>query len=156
MLTKEASHQVRMTVVLPWQDASFASMTNDFLAGIMKKRLRKKLRLREFQEMGFHTTFELADYKSPEATDTLLDSIIAFAEANSLFLAGGLNFFYVTAGPRRSVTEAQRLLFTDWLMQQQAIIDLKVLPLSDAWYVKDEEWADALPHELIGRSGLNS
>ena len=121
----------------------------------MKKRLRKKLRLREFQEMGFHVNFELTDYQSPEETDAFIDSIIAFAEANSLFIAGGVNFFYVTAGPRHSVTEAQRQLFTDWLTKRQGVIDLQVFSLSDAWYVKDEEWVDVLPHELLGRPGLN-
>ncbi len=120
----------------------------------MKKRLRKKLRLREFQEMGFHVNFELADYQSSEATDALLDSVIAFAEDNGLFLAGGLGFFYVTARPRHSVTVEQRQLFIEWLMQQQAIIGLQALPLSDAWYVKDEEWVNTLPHELTGRPGL--
>jgi uncharacterized protein YggL (DUF469 family) len=122
----------------------------------MKKRLRKKLRLREFQEMGFHVNFELTDNQSSEATDTLLVNIIAFAEANGLFLTGGINFFYVTAGPRHSATAAQRLLFTDWIMQQEAITGLQVLPLSDAWYMKDEEWADTLPHELISRPARSS
>jgi uncharacterized protein YggL (DUF469 family) len=121
----------------------------------MKKRLRKKLRLQEFQEMGFHVNFELTSYESLGRTDAFIDNIIAFSEANNLFVAGGVNFFYVTAGPRRSVTEEQRQQFADWLSQQQAVTDLQVLPLSDAWYVKDEEWVDVLPHELIGRPGLN-
>jgi uncharacterized protein YggL (DUF469 family) len=121
----------------------------------MKKRLRKKLRLQEFQEMGFHVNYELTDYESPTSTGALIDDITAFTKANRLFVAGGVNFFYVTAGPRRSVTEAQRQLFTDWLAQQQMVTDLQVLPLSDAWYVKDEEWIDVLPHEMVGRPGLN-
>lgn len=121
----------------------------------MKKRLRKKLRLREFQELGFHVNFELPNNQSLEEIDMLLNDIIAFAEANSLFIAGGINFFYVTAGPRQSVTEAQRQSSTDWLMQRREVTDLQVRPLCDAWYVKDEEWIDALPHELVGRPGLN-
>ena len=121
----------------------------------MKKRLRKKLRLQEFREMGFHVNFELTNFESIESTDALLADIIAFAEANNLFVAGGVNFFYVTAGPRCSVTGAQRQQFTAWLAQQQAVTDLRVLPLSDAWYMKEEEWVDALPHELVGRPALS-
>ncbi|RZK34717.1 MAG: DUF469 family protein [Hymenobacter sp.] len=121
----------------------------------MKKRLRKKLRLREFREMGFHVRFELAANYTQEDTDSLLDNLIDFVEANGLFIGGGLNFFYVTAKPRHSVTEPQRQLLSDWLAQQPLVTELQVLPLSDAWYVQDAEREDALPHELVGRPGTS-
>ena len=89
--------------------------------------------------MGFQVNFDFADYPLQEADWQFFNKAVPLAEANSLYLVGGLNSFYVTAVPRQSATEVQRQLLTDWLAQQPEVTNLVISPLSDAWYVKDEE-----------------
>ncbi len=56
----------------------------------MKKRLRKKLRRGEFQELGFEVRFRAVDDLSDEAFDNVADAFISQAiEANGLICGGG-------------------------------------------------------------------
>ena len=118
----------------------------------MKKRLRKKLRLREFQEMGFQVDFEFVNYPLEPSDWEFYDTVAAFAATNNLHINGIENSFYVTAAPRKSVTPAQHQLMADWLARQPNITDLQVGPLSDAWHITAKEWQNALPHEMVGRT----
>ena len=100
----------------------------------MKKRLRKKLRLREFQEMGFHVDFDLNLPDTDEASFAFWDKLIAMVEGNKLQIGGGLTSFFTCGLPRRTSTEADREALTTWLRQQPEIANIRVGPLVDVWY----------------------
>jgi uncharacterized protein YggL (DUF469 family) len=100
----------------------------------MKKRLRKKLRLREFQEMGFSVKFELSDLANDEAYLAFWDKLVVAIEANNLLMGGGLNDFFVQTNSRRTATEADRESIATWLQQQPEVSAINVSPLIDAWH----------------------
>jgi uncharacterized protein YggL (DUF469 family) len=100
----------------------------------MKKRLRKKLRLREFKEMGFHTDFKLDIPSTHEAEDAFWDKLFDFVDAQELSIGGSMSSFYVTRPKRRTTTEADREAFAAWLHQQPEISAVNVWPLDDAWH----------------------
>lgn len=100
----------------------------------MKKRLRKKLRLREFQEMGFKVQFDLNLPDTDEANFAFGDKLIVEVERNHLLMGGGLNDFFVCTDSRRSATEADRQALESWLQQQPEVTATNVGPLVDAWH----------------------
>ncbi|MCI1190055.1 YggL family protein [Hymenobacter sp. DH14] len=99
----------------------------------MKKRLRKKLRLREFQEVGFSVKFDL---KLPDskAEDDFGDRLINAIESNHLLLGGGLNDFFVQSDSSRKTSETDRQAVEAWLQQQPEVAAITIGPLVDAWY----------------------
>ncbi|WP_460576767.1 50S ribosome-binding protein YggL [Hymenobacter coalescens] len=100
----------------------------------MKKRLRKKLRLKEFQELGFHASFDLA----PAQDDlTFFDQLIPFVESIGLFIGGGINNFYAVAGHRQSATPEQQQALREWLTQHPQVSNIDIGPLNDAWHSTD-------------------
>jgi uncharacterized protein YggL (DUF469 family) len=100
----------------------------------MKKRLRKKLRLQEFQEMGFHTDFNLNIPSTREAEDIFWDKLFGFVDAQELSIGGSMSSFYVTRARRGSATDADREALATWLHQQPEVSAVKVWPLDDAWH----------------------
>ena len=105
-----------------------------FLTLFMKKRLRKKLRLREFQEMGFHVNFDLNIPFTDEAEFDFLDEIVDFIEQRRLEIGGSMSSFYVTYAGRGSATEADREALNAWLQKHPSVSNVKVWPLDDVWY----------------------
>ena len=100
----------------------------------MRKRLRKKLRLREFQEMGFSVKF---DFNIPGDDEFFLNfwvSLVGVVEANHLLMGGGLNDFFVCTDSRRSATETDREALATWLRQQPELSAVAVGPLVDVWH----------------------
>ncbi len=100
----------------------------------MKKRLRKKLRLREFQEMGFSVKFELADLGGDDAYFAFSDRLIDVVKANNLMMGGVITDFFVQTNSRRSATETNREAIEAWLWQQPEVFAIDVSPLVDAWH----------------------
>jgi len=100
----------------------------------MKKRLRKKLRLQEFQEMGFHTDFSLNIPPTREAENTFWTKLFAFIDAQGLSIGGSMNSFYVTRARRLTTTNADRKALSAWLQQQPEVSLVNVWPLDDAWH----------------------
>lgn len=100
----------------------------------MKKRLRKKLRLREFQEMGFHIDFNLDLPVAGEEEDVFWVQLINMVESRNLQIGGGLTNFYATGLHRCTATEADRAALAGWLGQQPAVRNVRIGPLIDAWY----------------------
>lgn len=100
----------------------------------MKKRLRKKLRLREFQDFVFHVRFDLAIPNTDEANDAFMDKLFPFVEGKNLTINGTINDFYVQPEYRRSTAETDRQLLLEWLAQQPEVINAQIGPLADAWY----------------------
>ena len=100
----------------------------------MKKRLRKKLRLQEFQQMGFHVEFVLNIPFTDEAEFAFWDKLIPFVEGLGLEIGGSMSSFYTTRPGRGTTTEADREAMQAWLHQQPEASDVKVWPLDDAWH----------------------
>jgi len=104
----------------------------------VKKRLRKKLRLAEFQELGFEVFFRVADNTTDDIFDGVVDAFIAHAiEANGLMCGGGgknpeWNVF-VTLDRRGSVTEEHCQAVQKWLETCSGVKEIRIGPFVDAW-----------------------
>ena len=105
----------------------------------MKKRQRKKLRLGEFQELGFEIRYQTAGDLPKEERDALLFDLLDNALEKNGLLAGGIgenpiDLFVVADDNRGSVTEEQRLAVQQWLAGDSRIAEFQITPLIDAWY----------------------
>ncbi len=106
----------------------------------MRKRLRKKKHLREFQELGFFLSFTFPERLSIQERETLLDGFIRDAiEANGLQFGGGgpnntCEGFVALDKKRGSTTEKHRQAVAEWLEKQPQVVSCEVGPLVDAWY----------------------
>ena len=100
----------------------------------MKKRLRKKLRLHEFQEMGFEVQFDFTHEKSEAEINTFWDEKIEFVESQGLFIGGSITNFFATADHRKSTKLEQREALLNWLNARADVKDVVVGPLRDAWH----------------------
>lgn len=98
------------------------------------RRLRKKLHVDEFQQLGFTINFQLSSGITPDQSDQFWSSFIANAiEGNTLTFGGGEIGFAVPKG-RTSATNAHRHLIESWLQARPEIVSVQVDPLVDAWY----------------------
>jgi hypothetical protein len=105
----------------------------------MNKRVRKKLRRREFQELGFEVRFRAVEDISDEAFDTIVDAFISQTiEANGLLCGGGGRKpeweVFVTLDRRGSTTEVHRQTVQQWLATRPEVATTQVGPFVDAWY----------------------
>lgn len=99
------------------------------------RRLRKKLCVDEFQELGFELNLEFAEGLDDEAVDAFLDAFLTEAmDANGLDYVGGDDFGLVCLAKRGSVTEEQRAIVKAWLKARSEVTKVEVSPLLDAWY----------------------
>jgi uncharacterized protein len=106
----------------------------------MKKRLRKKLRLGEFQEFGFSIAFRMSSTLSTKDRDVLLDAFIDMIEQNGLqFGGGGLNDWegFVNLDSRGTATEQHRQVVHEWLDGHPQVEDVVVGQLVDVWHTRD-------------------
>ncbi|WP_110971280.1 MULTISPECIES: YggL family protein [Pseudomonas] len=99
------------------------------------RRLRKKLCVGEFQELGFELNLEFKEDLSDEAIDAFLDAFLAEAmDANGLDYVGGDDFGLVCSAKRGSATEEQRATVEAWLKGRGELTKIEISPLLDAWY----------------------
>lgn len=110
----------------------------------MRRRLRKKRRVGEFQEIGFNVTYTPRTGLNNSDGDKLLDAFIEHAiEANNLAAGGGgfptmpMTFFVTSANRRGSATEADQKAVATWLESCTDIASFEVGALRDAWYGHD-------------------
>ncbi len=120
----------------------------------MKKRLRKKKRVGEFQELGFGVGLRLSSELSDEASDAFFRRFLKECiEDHSLVFGGGGDMLdwsgYVCAGKIKSTgtaTDAHRETVKQWFIAQSEIAEYYITPLIDAWYSgcdnddEDAEW----------------
>lgn len=98
------------------------------------RRLRKKLHVGEFRELGFAVDIRVSPALSDSAADTLWWQFIEEAiEARGLAFGGGSSGFVTRAG-RGSATEKDREAIRSWLDAQAGVEAVAVGPLEDAWY----------------------
>lgn len=105
--------------------------------GKMKRRLRKKLRLKEFQEMGFHLSYRFANGTPVAVRDRHLAEFIDFIEGQQLTCGGGGDesvSYFIAHVPRGSVSEAQQAAVKAWLATRTEVAAVQTGPLVDAWY----------------------
>ena len=109
------------------------------LKRIRKRRLRKKLRVGEFQELGFDVTYTSKAELTALERDKLLDAFVECAiEASELAAGGGgittMNFFVASSKRRGSATEMHRQVVATWLSSRADVASFEVGVLRDAWY----------------------
>lgn len=110
----------------------------------MKKRLRKKLRVGEFQEFGFRVSLKFREELPPqEFEDFLVNFLNAAVEANGLlYVEGGMgeqwSCFLISDTARTPITDAQREAVKQWAVAHPLVAECELGPLVDAWYGK---WA---------------
>ena len=99
------------------------------------RRLRKKLHLGEFQELGFEVSITLKPNLGIGDLDRFLDEFILDAiEKNELAFGGGTKGGFITMWKRGSASEAHRAIVENWLSQRQEVVSVTVGPLVDAWH----------------------
>lgn len=104
----------------------------------MKKRLRKKLRLGEFSELGFELRLRLREGLSESDGETAIDDFIREAvESRDLAVGGGYGEvwnFFVTRTLPGSVGADERAAVLGWLQADDRFTNVEASPLLDAWY----------------------
>ncbi|APS28997.1 MULTISPECIES: YggL family protein [Pectobacterium] len=107
------------------------------MAQARSRRLRKKLHIDEFQELGFSVSFRFPEGTSVEDIDKLMDKFVddviepqglAF-EGSGYLLWEGL----VCLQKIGHCTEEHRQLVSRWL-EEQKLTDVKVSNLFDIWW----------------------
>lgn len=103
-----------------------------------KRRLRKKLRLAEFQEFGF--SFELTYAPASIELDGALDQLIDFVESHGWDCFGGGSpeqpeaTGFICKSAVGSLHEADRETAQRWLQAQSWCTGFEIGPLSDCWH----------------------
>lgn len=98
------------------------------------RRLRKKLCVDEFQELGFEVQLEYPEDIEDEAVEAFFSDFVLTVEANGLALIGGAEYSLVCLAKRGSVSEEQRASVESWLKTRTEPSSCTVSPLMDAWY----------------------
>ncbi|MGV8917091.1 MAG: YggL family protein [Pseudomonas sp.] len=99
------------------------------------RRLRKKLCVDEFQELGFELNLGFKEDLSDDAIDAFLDAFLIEAmDANGLDYVGGEDYGLVCLEKRGSVSEEQRTVVEAWLKGRSELTSVDVSPLMDAWH----------------------
>lgn len=99
------------------------------------RRLRKKLCVDEFQELGFELILNYREDLDELAADAFLQQFLKEAiEANGLIFIGCDEFGMVCLGKRGSVTAEQRAAVDAWLKGRSELDGYRIGELADAWY----------------------
>ena len=99
------------------------------------RRLRKKLCVDEFQELGFELNLDFKEGLDDEAVDAFLEAFLTEAmDDNGLDYVGGDDFGLVCSAKRGSVSEEQRATVEAWLKARPELTRVEVSPLLDAWH----------------------
>lgn len=100
-----------------------------------KRRLRKKLRVGEFQEFGFAFSASIA---KAEDQDAMLDRFVDEIAARGLVFGGWSSpetvEGFISLATRGSATEEHRQFVESWLKAQPGVEDVEVGELVDANY----------------------
>ena len=98
------------------------------------RRLRKKLRIQEFQELGFEIRVQFTAI-NVQVSDSLLDDFLdCVVEPRRLAFGGSLPGGFICAASRGSATEEDRHAVNKWLGSRPEIIAAEIGELVDAWH----------------------
>lgn len=99
------------------------------------RRLRKKLCVDEFQELGFELLLHYREDLEASAVEAFLEQFLKEAiEGQGLIFIGCDEFGMVCLGKRGSVGTEQRAAVEAWLQGRGELESFKVGELVDAWY----------------------
>ncbi len=99
------------------------------------RRLRKKLCVDEFQELGFELQLSYSEDTEDATIEAFFaDLVVDAIEGKGMALIGGEEFAVVCSGQRGSVTEEQRAEVEAWLKDRTELSSFEVSPLLDVWY----------------------
>ncbi|MFZ5956162.1 YggL family protein [Pseudomonas knackmussii] len=105
------------------------------MASNRSRRLRKKLCVDEFQELGFELNLQYRDELDAPAKQAFLGQFLQQAiTGNGLAFTGVEDFGFVCLARRGSVSEEQRGAVEWWLAKSSELSGFSVSPLQDAWY----------------------
>jgi len=98
------------------------------------RRLRKKLRVGEFQEFGFEYELTWPSRPPVEQQERFIDQLLAdVVEPRGLSMGGGVNGGFISAR-KGSPSDEDRAAFKAWLRRWPGVLAVEVGPLRDAWY----------------------
>lgn len=105
----------------------------------MKKRLRKKLHLGEFQELGFNLNIKFTEENTNDALDFFVEAFLnEVIDPTALDFGGGGDRFnfagFVVLAARGSATEEHRAVTSAWLEKRSDVTSFEVGDLVDAWH----------------------
>jgi uncharacterized protein YggL (DUF469 family) len=104
----------------------------------MKKRLRKKKHVGEFQQLGFELEGDLRAGMGRAADEAFTDRFLAHIEARQLMFGGGIGGGevggFVSRFDRGSATEDDRASVSAFLASDPDVVRHVVGELRDAWY----------------------
>ncbi|MBQ4769385.1 DUF469 family protein [Pectobacterium versatile] len=107
------------------------------MAQARSRRLRKKLHIDEFQELGFSVSFRFPEGTSVEDIDKLMDKFVDdVIEPQGLAFEGSGYLFWeglICLQKIGHCTEEHRQLVSRWL-EEQKLTDVKVSNLFDIWW----------------------
>jgi uncharacterized protein YggL (DUF469 family) len=101
------------------------------------RRLRKKMRVGEFQELGFEYELKVKQALSAEQEEALMDRFVReLLVPRNLAAAGWVRDGFVTAYGRGCGPKDDRQATQAWLAAQPEVAEATVSALKDAWYVE--------------------
>ena len=104
----------------------------------LRKRLRKKQHLGEFQQLGFEVRFRVGKSVPDAGLDEFWDCFIGEAiEANGLLCGGGCGREWdvlISPEGRGSATEEHRDLIQKWLQDRADVENVRIGWLMDMWH----------------------
>lgn len=106
------------------------------MAKARSRRLRKKLHVGEFQEIGFDVDFSFKEGSDIQVIDTVVDEFIAFVEEQGLEFGGGgyINWAGVICLQEiGKCSEAHRELVEKWL-KGKGLENVIIGELCDVWW----------------------
>ena len=99
------------------------------------RRLRKKLCVDEFQELGCELTLSFHEGLSEEGADKFVDEfLLEGIDGNGLGYVGGDDYGFVCLATRGSVSAEQRDKLEVWLKGRTDLTGFTLSPLMDVWY----------------------
>ena len=99
------------------------------------RRLRKKLCVDEFQELGCELTLNLREGLSEGEIDDFVDAfLVEGIDGNGLGYVGGEDYGFVCLSQRGSVNAEQRSALEAWLKGRKELEGFTLSPLLDVWY----------------------
>lgn len=105
----------------------------------MKRRVRKKLHVGEFQELGFEIRCLFIPDFSDNAFNAFIDEFMTQAiESQGLSFGGGGDTTrwggFITLNRRGSLSDEHRTKVSTWLASKAAVREYQIGQLVDAWY----------------------
>jgi len=99
------------------------------------RRLRKKLHIGEFKELGFAIAVDLKPSTTRDMEDSIVSAFLTeIVGPRSLVFGGWIGDGFITCRGRGSVTEADRAIILSWLVARPEVEAARVGPLIDTWY----------------------